>query len=97
MKSELLPEDYLHFEKTWYEVQTGSEAVFPVHPEVQICVAKELFIFHIYMVELLHLDRLIYVAYYEPKDDGKGNRERCEAYFLKYNPAEKSCIHAWDF
>jgi hypothetical protein len=97
MKSELLPEDYSRFEKTWHEVQISKDAVFPVHPEVQICLGKELFIFHIHMVELLHLDRLIYVAYYEPKDDGKWNRERCEAYFLKHNPIEKSCIHAWDF
>jgi hypothetical protein len=97
MKSELLPEDYVRFEKTWHEVQIGSEAVFPVHPEVQICLGQELFLFHIHMVELLHLDRLIYVAYYEPKDDMSGNRERCEAYFRKHNPTEKSCIHAWDF
>jgi hypothetical protein len=37
--------------------------------------------FVIHMVELLHVDRLLYVGYYEPKDDGAGNCERCEAFF----------------
>jgi hypothetical protein len=97
MKLELLAEDYLRFEKTWQEVEIGNQAVFPVHPEIQICLGNEVCTFLIHMVELLHLDRLIYVAYYEPKDDAQGNRERCERYFLKHSPSEKTCIHAWDF
>jgi hypothetical protein len=49
------------------------------------------------MVDILHLDRLLFVAYYEPKDDGVGNRERCEAFFKKYSPKKKYCIRAWDY
>jgi hypothetical protein len=47
------------------------------------------------MVEIPHLDRLLFIAYYEPKDDGAGNRERCEAYFAE--PGARPCIRAWDF
>jgi hypothetical protein len=96
MKSELLAEDYIRFEKCWNAVDVSTQDVFPIHPEVKLRLESNDFTFVIHMVELLHLDRLIYVAYYEPKDE-PGNRERCEAYFTEHSPEIKGCLHAWDF
>jgi hypothetical protein len=96
MKSELLPEDYIRFVKCWNDVDVSTQDVFPIHPEVKLRLGSNEFTFVIHMVELLHLDRLIYVAYYEPKDEPH-NRERCEAYFTEHSPNSKTCIHAWDF
>ena len=70
--------------------------VFPVHPEVKLRLGSNEFTFVLHVVELLHLDRLIYVTYYEPKDE-PSNRERCEAYFIEHSPGIKGCLHAWDF
>jgi hypothetical protein len=77
------------------------------HPVYQSCTAvlvggslellTELSTFVIHMVELLHVDRLLYGGYYEPKDDRAGNRERCEAFFTHYSPGKKACIRAWDY
>jgi hypothetical protein len=96
MKNELLPEDYSRFVKCWNDIDVSTQDVFPVHPEVKLRLGSNEFTFVIHLVELLHLDRLIYVAYYEPKDE-LSNRERCEAYFTQYAPNPKGCIHAWDF
>jgi hypothetical protein len=49
------------------------------------------------MVEIPHLDRLLFVAYYEPKEDGAGNRQRCEAFFSERNSGNQICVRAWDF
>jgi hypothetical protein len=95
LKDELLPEDYTRFVKCWNEVDIRTQDVFPIHPQVSMRLGENELTFMIHLVELLHLDRLIYVSYYEPKNDGAGNRERCEAYFTGTNP--KSCIRAWDF
>jgi transcriptional regulator with XRE-family HTH domain len=97
MKHQLLPEDYGRFVKCWNEVEVGMHHVFPVHPHIKVRLGADEITFVIHMVELLHLDRLLYVGYYEPKDDGSGNRERCEAYFTRYGPGNKACIRAWDF
>lgn len=96
MKSELLPEDYTRFVKCWNMVDVTTQDVFPVHPEVKMRLGSNQFIFRLHVVELLHLDRLIYVAYYEPKDESD-NRDRCEAYFVEHGPSEKACIKVWDF
>jgi hypothetical protein len=97
MKGELIAEDYARFVKCWNEVDVGTQDVFPVHPQVTMRLESSEFSFVIHMVELLHLDRLIYVAYYEPKDDDSGNRERCETYFARHSPSDRACIRAWDF
>jgi hypothetical protein len=96
MKSELLEEDYIRFLKCWNDVDVNTRDVFPIHPEVKLRLGSNEFTFVIHMVELLHLDRLIYVAYYEPKDESD-NRVHCEAYFMQHSPSEKACIKTWDF
>ncbi len=97
MQRHLLPADYARFEKGWKAVEVDMHQVFPVHPHFKIHLAAEEFTFVIHMVELLHLDRLLYVGYYEPKEDESGNRERCEAFFTQATPTHKMCIRAWDF
>jgi hypothetical protein len=97
MECQLLPEDYARFVACWNEVQVGMHHVFPVHPHVKVRLGADELTFVIHMVELLQLDRLLYVGYYEPKEDGSGNLERCEAYFTRYGPGNKACIRAWDF
>jgi hypothetical protein len=96
MKSKLIAEDYTRFVTCWNEVEVRAGDVFPIHPLVKMCLGGNELVFIIHMVELLHLDRLIFVAYYEPKDDGKGNQERCADYFTQHSPQQKLCIHAWD-
>ena len=97
MQQHLLPADYARFLTCWNAVEVGMEQVFPVHPHVKMRLGAEEVTFVIHMVELLHVDRLLYVGYYEPKEDGAGNRERCEAYFTSANHSHKTCIRAWDF
>lgn len=96
MKSELLPEDYIRFVKCWNDIDVRTQDVFPVHPQVKLRLGSNEFTFVIHMVELLHLDRLIYVAYYEPKDI-LNNQACCEAYFTEHSPDRKACLRAWDF
>jgi hypothetical protein len=48
------------------------------------------------MVELLQLDRLILVAYFEPKVDLPGNLEKCQVHFSQHLPAERRCVKVWD-
>jgi hypothetical protein len=96
MKGEFIPEDYARFVKCWNAVDVTTQDVFPVHPEAKLRLGSDEFTFVLHVVELLHLDRLVYVTYYEPKDEAD-NRERCEAYFTKYSPGNKACLHAWDF
>jgi hypothetical protein len=48
------------------------------------------------MVEQLHVDRLVFVGYYEPKEDGLGNQERCEAAFTQKSANYTACSRAWD-
>lgn len=96
MQEQLLPEDYARFVRYWQEVEVGREPIFPIHPHVTLRLGNETMTFLIHMVELLHADRLLYVGYYEPKDDGQGNRERCEAYFSYVRPENRACLRAWD-
>ena len=97
MQGQLLPEDYARFVKCWDEVEAGAHQVFPVHPHIKVRLGADEITFVIHMVELLHLDRLLYVGYYEPKDDARGNRERCQAYFTHSSSGNTGCIRAWDF
>ncbi len=94
MKDRLNPADYARFAACWDQIEVGMDQVFPVHPEVTVRLGSDEITFAIHMVELLQLDRLLYIGYYEPKDEPAGNRRRCEAYFTRYNPSEKSCITA---
>jgi hypothetical protein len=97
MKSELIHEDYQRFITCWNEVDVAKlDTIFPIHPEVRLTLDSHELIFVIHLVELLHLDRLLYISYYEPKDE-LGNRERCEAYFSKFDSSKGACIKAWDF
>jgi hypothetical protein len=73
------------------------DQAFPIHPQIVVRLGADEITFVIHMVELLHVDRLLYVGYYEPKDDGRGNRERCEASFACEIPSPRACIRAWDF
>jgi hypothetical protein len=97
MHRHLLPEDYARFVRCWKAVEVRMDQTFPIHPHVAVRVGTDEITFVIHMVELLHVDRLLYVGYYEPKDDGQGNRERCEAAFRQMDVSHKACIRAWDF
>jgi hypothetical protein len=96
MQHQLLPEDYERFIQCWHQVQVGTDHLFPIHPEIQVRLGTEVVTFVIHVVELLQLDRLLFVGYYEPKDDLPGNRERCEAYFSRYGSERQACLRAWD-
>jgi hypothetical protein len=97
MQQRLLPEDYERFVRCWHEVEVDKPQIFPVHPHVTMRLGGNELTIVIHMVELLAVDRLLLVGYYEPKEDGSGNRERCEEYFTHASPPLKTCIHAWDF
>jgi hypothetical protein len=97
MEKCLLPDDYQRFVKRWNEVDVRMQDVYPITPQLTEYSASMELRFDIHMVEIPHLDRLLFIAYYEPKDDGAGNRERCEAYFTAHSPSERVCIKAWDF
>jgi hypothetical protein len=97
MQPHLLPADYARFAEAWKAVEVRMDQAFPIHPQVVVRLGADEITFVIHMVELLHVDRLLYVGYYEPKDDGRGNRERCEAYFAREIPSPRACIRAWDF
>jgi hypothetical protein len=96
LRERLLPADYARFAATWQAVEVAMDRVFPVHPEVTLRVGGAEVTFVIHMVELLQLDRLLYVGYFEPKDDLAGNRGRCETLFPRRGPDETSCVRAWD-
>lgn len=97
MQQHLLPADYARFATCWNVVEVGMREVFPVHPHITVRWGTHEITFVIHMVELLHVDRLLYVGYYEPKEDGRGNRERYEAAFSQASPGSKACLRAWDF
>jgi hypothetical protein len=97
MQSRLLPEDYQRFVQRWNEVDVRMQDVYPITPQLTEYADSIALKFDIHMVEIPHLDRLLFIAYYEPKDDGEGNRARCEAYFSQYAPKDKKCVCAWDF
>jgi hypothetical protein len=92
----LLPADYARFVKRWYEIDVRIQDVYPIMPQMIEHTEVGNLIFNVHMVDILHLDRLLFAAYYEPKDDNAGNRERCEAFFARHRPKDKSCIRAWD-
>jgi hypothetical protein len=97
MQEQLTPADYQRFVKSWNEVDVRMQDVYPVTPEITSRVGSLALRFNIHIVEIPHLDRLLFVAYYDPKDDGAGNRERCENYFTQYSPNSKECICLWDY
>jgi hypothetical protein len=97
MRPLLTIEDYARFEKRWQEVDVRMQDAYPTKPEIEECIGSTRMIFNVYMMEILHLDRLFFVAYYEPKDDGAGNRERCEAFFICNASKNKKCVCAWDY
>jgi hypothetical protein len=93
----LLPKDYARFVKRWNEVDVRMQDVYPITPQLSEHIGVHVLKFDIHIVEIPHLDRLLFIAYYEPKDDESGNRQRCEHYFKQYSPSSRSCICAWDF
>jgi len=97
MQEVLTAEDYARFVQRWQEVDVRMQDVYPITPQIEECIGETRMIFNIHMVEIVHLDRLFFVAYYEPKDDGAGNRERCEAFFTRNEPKNKTCVCAWDY
>lgn len=98
VENRLLPEDYQRFVTRWHEVDVRMQDVYPITPQLTENMGDIELHFDIHMVEIPHLDRLLFIAYYEPKDDGVGgNRERCEAYFSRHVPGERMCICAWDY
>lgn len=97
MKTILIPDDYARFERCWHEVDVRMQDVYPISPQIVEQVGSVVLKFNIHMMEILHLDRLLFVAYYEPKDDDSGNHARCEAFFTQNGPRVKACIRAWDF
>lgn len=98
MESRLLPKDYQRFVMRWHEVDVRMQDVYPITPQLTEHIGSLVLRFDIHMVEIPHLDRLLFIAYYEPKDDGGGgNRKRCEDFFAQNSPGEKMCFTAWDF
>jgi hypothetical protein len=97
MKGRLLPQDYARFVQRWNEVDVRMQDVYRIAPQMVERVGSVTLTFDVHMVEIMHLDRLLFVAYYEPNVDGAGNRERCEALYAKYAEGNKGCIRAWDF
>lgn len=98
IENQLIPEDYQRFVQRWHEVDVRMQDVYPITPQLTERIGSVVLRFDIHMVEIPHLDRLLFIAYYEPKDDGDGgNRERCEAFFAQKIPGEKRCFNAWDF
>jgi hypothetical protein len=71
--------------------------VYPITPKFVLKMGSTVLAFDIHIVEITHLNHLFFAAYYEPMDDGSGNRERCEAYFTEHHPSKKICIRAWDY
>jgi hypothetical protein len=61
LQDQLLPEDYARFVTCWKEVEVGMQQVFPVHPHVTVRLGADEVTFVIHMVEVLHVDRLLYV------------------------------------
>lgn len=96
MKARLLPEDFKRFEQHWHEVDVQMQDVYPITPKFVLKIGSTVLAFDIHMVEIIHLNHLFFAAYYEPKDDNSGNRERCEMHFTEHSPAQKLCIRAWD-
>jgi hypothetical protein len=89
LKDQMLEADYARFVRTWNEVDLEPPEAFPVHPQVEIVVAGRPIVFAIHMVELLHLDRLVYVAYYEPVG--------AEAAVLEvFENGPRGCLCRWD-
>src|SRR5262249_11483093 len=60
MQRQLLPADYARFAQGWKEVEVGMDQTFPIHPHVTLRVGADKLTFVIHMVELLHVDRLLY-------------------------------------
>lgn len=97
MQARLLPQDYANFVQRWQAVDVRVTDIFPATPQLSLEVGSVVLKFEVHMVELLQLERLFFAAYYVPKNDGAGNRERCDAYFSQLIPHNQSCIRAWDF
>jgi hypothetical protein len=97
MRERLKPEDYARFVHRWNEVDVRMQDIYTITPQLIYYLGTSTMVFNIHMVEIMHLDRLFFVAYYEPSEDGAGNRERCEAYFAQYSLGEKCCLRAWDY
>lgn len=97
MRGRLLEHDYAQFVRCWNEVDVQTLEVFPINPQITVELGADVLTFELHMVELVHLDRLFFLVYYEPKADGAGNRERCEVYFTQLGGGEQACVHAWEF
>jgi hypothetical protein len=96
LKESLLPEDYDRFERYWHEVDVQMQDVYPISPKFVLKMGPTMLVFDIHIVEITHLSHLFFAAYYEPVDDGSGNRELCNAFFTEHRPKEKVCVRAWD-
>jgi hypothetical protein len=94
MQDRLTARDYDRFASCWSRVEVGMQDVFPVHPEVTLRLGRRRATFVIHMVELLQLDRKLYVGYFEPKDDETGNPRHCEAYFTRHRLTAGRCVRA---
>lgn len=97
MKERLLPQDYLRFEQRWNAVDVRMQDVFPLSPLSARSVGETTLTLEVHMVHILHLNQLFFAAYYEPKDDRTGNRERCEEYFRAQFPGEGASFREWAF
>src|SRR5262249_8054751 len=63
MKSRLIPADYERFAQRWHEVDVRMQDVFPITPQLVEQTGSNRLIFNIHMIEILHLDRLLFLAY----------------------------------
>jgi hypothetical protein len=97
MQAKLTPEDYARFERRWNEVDVRIQDMYPINPQLTHRRESMILTFDIHIVEIPHLDRQLFAAYYTPARDESGNRERCEAHFAEYSPTDRGCIRAWDF
>jgi hypothetical protein len=97
MRPLLLPLDYARFAQRWREVDVRMQDVFPVTPQLLQPIGSAVLVFNVLMVEILHLDRLFFMACYEPAEDGIRNRERSEAFFREFSPTSPSCARVWEY
>ena len=96
MKERLLPEDFARFERCWQEVDADSEAIHPLAPRLMLIIGPQVLDFEIHMVEIAQLNHTLFAAYYEPRDEDAGNRERCAQFFVDRRASEWPTVRVWE-
>jgi hypothetical protein len=96
MQPRLLPEDFARFKRCWEAVAADSAAIHPLAPRLVLDIGAQTLDFDIHMVEIPQLNHALFAAYYEPRDDDAGNRERCERFFAERRASERLTVRIWE-